>query len=268
MKKVKLGLIAAGILVALYLSWWLLSYLLSDETKSSTYRIAIDKTWQSLQLYNREQNITNFSVELADAIAQQQNFKLRIVHTGPDFLYSGLALGDYNGILSSLPVSTQSHNFIYSNPYLPLGPIVVAPSTSKIQSIKDLNGKKIGFIMGTEGSMPLYNETAIHFIPYDYSDIPKLIDDLLDNALDGAVLKGMLAFIYAKTGLYQHQLKIVTPPLNNEGLGLIAKDNAESKKLIQMFNDGLKALEENGTYNQLLQKWDLPVPKIKPPPQT
>jgi polar amino acid transport system substrate-binding protein len=260
--KVKLGLIIAGILAALLLSWWILSGLLSEPKPTMRYRIAIDKSWQSLQLYNLEQNITNFSEELAVAIAAQQNFQLQIVHTGADFLFSGLLQGAYNGILASLPVSTQSRDFIFSNPYLPLGPILVAPSASKIQSVQDLNGKNIGFIMGSETTtMSLYKNTAIQFIPYDYANLSNLVDDLLSNAIDGAILNGLIANQYAKRGLYQHQLKIVSPPLNKEGLGLIAKDNGESKKLIEMFNDGLKALQESGAYDQLLQKWDLPVSK-------
>lgn len=260
--KVKYGLIATGILAALFFSWWILSDLLSEPTPTGRYRIAIDKSWHSLQLFSLEQNITNFSEELAVAIAEQQNFKLQIVHTGPDYLLNGLLQGAYNGILAALPVSTQSREFIYSNPYLSLGPILVAPSASKIQSVQDLNGKNIGFILGSEANtMSLYKNTAIQFIPYDYANLPKLIDDLLNHVLDGAILNGLLANQYAKRGLYQNQLKIVTPPLNKEGLGLIARDTPESKKLIEMFNEGLKTLQENGTYEQLLKRWDLPVSK-------
>lgn len=71
------------------------------------------------------------------------------------------------------------------------------------------------------------------------------------------ILNVIPAHEYTKNGIYLNQLKIASKPLTNEGLRLIAKNNSESKKLLEQFNEGLKALKKNGTYNQLLLKWGL-----------
>lgn len=261
--KVKTGLIIAGILVALFLSWWLLSYLLKDRRPLGYVRIAIDTSWSPIQFYHREQNVSYFSEELLSSIAENENFSLRFIPTESDFLYSGLLQGDFDAILSIIPMHTKyaTKDFLFSNIYFPLSSVLIVSSSSKIRSIKDIGGKKIGFVMGSEAVIPFYKDPSIHLVPYDNSDLPRLIDNLLNNELDGAILESMLAYHYAERGIYQNVLQIVSPSLTNAGLGLIAKNSPQSKKLIQKFNEGLKALQEDGTYYQLLQKWDLPVSK-------
>lgn len=264
--KNKSVLIIAAILAALLLSWWLLSHFFKEDKSKRHFRVGIDTSWVPLQVYNSAQNLTYFSEELLSSIAENQNFSLRIIHTESEFLFSGLLHGDFDAILSFFPIPSKydPKNFIISNTYYPLGPVVVASKTSRIKSIKDLSGKEIGFIMGSEAAVP-YRDSTIRFVAYDYADLPRLIDNLLEDKIDGAILKAMLAYHYAERGIYQNVLEIVTPPLNTDGLALIAKNYPETKILIKMFDDGLKALQENGTYNQLLQKWDFPLPKNPTP---
>lgn len=73
-----------------------------------------------------------------------------------------------------------------------------------------------------------------------------------NKILDGMILDVIPA--YEWDGIYRDQLKIASKPLTNEGLHLIAKNNSESKRLIEQFNEGLKAMRKNGTYSQLLLK--------------
>lgn len=264
--KNKSVLIIAGILATLFLSWWLLSHFFKEDKSKHRFRIGIDTSWVPLQVYHSEQNLSYFSEELLSSIAENQNFSARIIPTESEFLISGLLRGDFDAILSLSPIPSRydPKNFIFSNTYFPLGPVVVTSKTSRIKSLKDISGKKIGFIIGSEAAVP-YKDSTIRFVAYDNADLPRLIDNLLDDHIDGAILKAMLAYHYAERGIYQNVLEIVTLPLNNDGLALIAKNNPEAKILIKMFDDGLKALQENGTYNQLLQKWDFPLPKNPTP---
>lgn len=258
--KIKLPLILLGITLAIFASWWLLSGWLNKVMPLGYLRVAIDTNWKPLQLYNREQNVSLFSEDLLRAIAENQNFSFRIIHVGSDFLYTGLLNQDFDAILSFARIPTDDHprEFIISEVYFPLGPVVVATTTSTIKSIEDLNGKKIAFIMGSEASIPLYENTAIHFVPYSSVDLPKIIEDLIMNNIDGAILNQMLAKHVADRGIYKDDLDIVSLPLNKDGLAMIAKNTPESKKIIEKFNQGLKAIQKNGTYDQLLQKWDFP----------
>ena len=82
-----------------------------------------------------------------------------------------------------------------------------------------------------------------------------------NKVIDGMILDVIPAYEYTRNGIYRDQLKIVSKPLTNEGLRLIAKNNPESKKLIEHFNEGLKAMKKNDIYSQLLLKWELVDPE-------
>ncbi len=222
------------------------------------YRIAFDKTWYPWQLFDKEDDISIFSKELAQAIATEQHFSIQLLQVESAGLFPGLDNGDYEGVLSSLmSLGEDNESYITSHAYYQLGPVLVVSATSDIESVKDLNGKDIGIISGSRPTIALYKTAAINFIEYDYNDVYKLVDDVANNAIDGMVLGMIPAYEYVSSGLYRGRLKVVSDPLTNDGLRLIAKRDPKSEKLIVRFNEGLKDIKKNGVYSQLLSKWDL-----------
>ena len=145
---------------------------------------------------------------------------------------------------------------IYSQILIIFSALYLLFRSSHIKSFKDLNGKTIGIINGLIINT-LYKNIHIIFVFYDYNYRYKLIEDVSNNVIDGMILDMITAYEYTKNGPYRDWLKVVSEPLTNEGLRLIAKNNLESKKLIEQFNEGLKAIKKNGAYSQLLFKWGL-----------
>jgi polar amino acid transport system substrate-binding protein len=233
-----------------------------DSSTFPVYRIAIDPTWYPLQLYGKAADLTIFSEEIIQAIKANQDFSINLMKVESDNLFIGLG-NEYEGVLSSfLILEDNLENYISSNPYYLLGPVLILSTSSKIKSINDLKNENIGTInIGlVKNSHPLYSlnkEKAVQFTYYEFNNISQLLNDVGDNILDGAILSLMAAHKYAKSGLYQDKLKIITEPLNNRGLRLIAKSNPKTKKLIKIFNERLKSIKENGVYSRLLSEWDL-----------
>lgn len=231
----------------------------SNETLPPTvFRIAVDETWYPLKLYNKEQYISAFSEDLLRKIAAQQHFSVEILRIGSANRLAGLDNGEYEGILSSLILEDENtEKYISSNPYYLLGPVLVASNSSGIKTLNDLKGKTIGLINGSNTIESLEKNSSIRFVYYNYNDRFQLIEDESNKAIDGMILDVIPAYEYAKSGIYQGRLKIVSKPLTNEGLRLIAKNNPESKKLIEHFNEGLEAIKKNDIYSKLLLKWAL-----------
>jgi len=224
------------------------------------YRIAIDETWHPLQLYDKKQDITLFSNEILQIIAEKQHFSLKLIQVGSDNLFMGLDNGKYEGILSFLTLEDNAEKYISSNPYYLLGPVLVVSKSSPIKSVKDLNGKIIGVITGQQRIDSIYKNNKIELVFYDYNNRFDMIDDTMNNVIDGMFVSELTAYEYTR-GIYQEQLEIVSVPLTNVGLRLIAKNNPESKKLIAQFNEGLKLIKTNGIYSHLLSKWELHNPE-------
>ena len=58
----------------------------------------------------------------------------------------------------------------FHNPYYLLGPVLVVSASSHITSLKDLNGKNIGIISGSEQISSLSKNPSINFTFYDYNN--------------------------------------------------------------------------------------------------
>lgn len=231
----------------------------SDETLPvSVYVIAMDETWYPLQVYDNEEYLSRFSVDIVQSIAAEQHFTAQVVSVEPGDLLSGIDSGEYEGILSSIILSEEDAvNYLSSKPYFLLGPVLVVSTTSNIKSLKDIKGASIGIIRGFGAINSLDNYVKTNFIFYDYSDRFKLIDDVINNVVDGMILDIMTAHELTASGFDEGRLKIVSAPINNNGLRLIVKNTPEYKRLINKFNEGLKVLKQNGLYDKLLKKWKL-----------
>jgi len=261
--------------LAMILSVWLSYIYFSnvDFQKASVYRIAVDETWYPLDLLNKNENITGFSKDLTQAVANYQNLSIELMQVGSEHLFKGLDKGEYEAVLSSLRViesrdannafssskvmNENEENYIFSIPYYTLGPVLVVPSSSSIRSPKDLNGKKIGILNEDEPISLLSRGATITFVYYDYKNRFKLSSDVINNSIDGMILDVVPASALIKEGGYENQLKILSMPLDSEAFRLIAINNPGSIKLINQFDEGLKAIKESSIYKELLLKWDL-----------
>jgi polar amino acid transport system substrate-binding protein len=255
--------IGIGLLAAIVLGGLIYTQFSNKSLTPIVYRIAIDETWYPLNLYGKEQYITAFSKEILRSIATEQHFFVELIRAGSANALAGLGNGEYEGVLSSsILLEENDGQYIASNPFYLLGPILVVSNSSTIKSLDDLKGKTIGIIKRAE--LPIHSldqHPNVNFVIYDYKDRFKMIEDVNNDLISGMILDMMSAYEYIKNGIYRDQLKIASKPLNNEGLVLIAKNNPESKKLIEQFNEGLEAIQKNGTYTQLLLKWNLSNPE-------
>lgn len=222
------------------------------------YTIGVDETWYPLDLYGRAPYFSGFSKELVRTITAEHNYEISFASAGADALVPELQNGDYDGILSSVdPDILDKTNYILSNPYYLLGPVLLVSQSSHIQSLKDLDGKTIGLINSEVPLSALDKYPSVNFVFYDWDDRFKLLNDVGTGVIDGMVMNAIPAYEYAESGLYQDQLKIASMPLSNEGLRLVMLNNPSSQEFIDQFNEGLEKLKKNGAYDRLLKKWYL-----------
>jgi polar amino acid transport system substrate-binding protein len=224
------------------------------KSKSSAMRIGIDPSWTSLELPEKQTNVTAFSNELLLEISRLKKIQLATVVRSWDNLLSGLQEKHYEGVLSSLvPYNFNQKQYDFSDIYLRTGPVLVLPYNSSIDSLDELDGKEIAVQRGSPDAAILEKHPKILIRIYD--SIPQAFNDILTGTVDGAIAPILLAESYSQD-LYSGQLKVATPPLNDDGLRLITLHN-QSPSLMKAFNKGLKELKENGTYAALARKWGL-----------
>jgi ABC-type amino acid transport substrate-binding protein len=226
-------------------------------TSKQGSRVGVDSSWYPLQLGPRENNVTAFSTELLAEIGRVEHIPFVKVNVNWNDLMEGLQKNKYEAILTSMPPYIFNEKmFNFSDIYLYLGPVLVVPCDSNIDSLDMVSNKEIAVVSGSSNDLILQKVPGV-LIRY-YDTIPQALNDILTQTVDGAVIDVLSAVAYCND-LYQGQLKIVTPPLTDEGLRLITKHGAHPA-LIKGFNQGLAKLKKEGVYQKILAKWGLQEP--------
>jgi polar amino acid transport system substrate-binding protein len=225
-----------------------------SSSSKNNYEIAVDPLWYPLELRGRENNVMGFSTDLLKEIARVRPIQFSLLTTNWDTLYLGLKQKKYQGILSSLfPYNFNQKDYDFSRLYLKTGPVLVVPAQSSFSSFSQMGGREIGVVSGSSAVLIVEKYPSILIRLYD--SIPSILNDLVGGHLDGAVIPILSAEAFMQD-LYQNQLRIATPPLNEEGLRLITlKGNAPY--LIKNFDEGLSKLQDDKHYSELLTKWGL-----------
>lgn len=232
----------------------LLALLSCSKSSNNGRRIGVDASWFPLEFGIRDNNVTAFSTELLTEIGKIEKIPFVKITVNWNDLMEGLQKDKYEAILSSMPPYIFNKAlFDFSDIYLPLGPVLVVPVQSKITSLKDLDGKEIAVISDSTDALILEKSQGV-LIRY-YDTIPKALNEILSGTVDGAIIDIVSAVAFCRD-LYQGQLKIVTDPLNDEGLRLITK-RGSAPDLIKGFNAGLARMKKEGSYAKLLDKWGL-----------
>lgn len=259
LRKYKRWLIALVVLLIL----WALMRSCSKETnhsKRNLYVIARDSTWYPLDMMGKEKNLLAFSDDLMAAIAKNSEMRFDLIDTGPDSLIEGLDNGNFDAVFSFMsPNVINREKYIFSNIIIELGPVLVMRSNAPLMSLADMEGKTIGV---QASSLKTYTaitnsiNPSLKYIVVPYISTTRALEALDANLIDAVILDAMPAYTYTE-GFYGGRLKVVSAPLGDEGLRLVGKKGRSSEKLITKFNESLKELQEKGTLDALLNKWNL-----------
>jgi len=184
-----------------------------------------------------------------------QGFQVEFKNTAWDGIFAGLETGDYDAIMSAVTITDERKvTYDFSDPYVNAGQaVVVRADETAIQSGADLVGKTVGAQIGTTGAFAVQDIADTTLKEYDTIDLALL--DLVNKNLDAVVVDTPVAADFALASeQFRGSLKIVGDALTEEYYGLLVR-KGENADLLAAFNEGLKKVQENGTYDQIYAKW-------------
>lgn len=220
------------------------------------FRVARNQALFPDNIYGKQRNFILFTNELFAAIGRDQNCQFEWVPATIDNLMKGLNDGQWEGVLTLMvPDARWYDTYIFSKSYYYLGPVLVVPISSSVQSMKEIQGKRVGIL---RQSPALF--TLPRFVPIDilqYLSPILALQALERGEIDAIVLDQLFANALIE-GIYKGRLRVIPLSIGLDGIRLVAAKGSQGKTLIETFDKGLKNLRDNGTYHKLLEKWDLP----------
>lgn len=232
----------------------------SEKTEMSTWervessgvlRIGTDATYSPFEFMDTDtEALVGYDIDLMQALCAE----LRVT---PDFMIvpfegiiAGLNAEKYDCIISAMTITDERKQSIaFSDPYYSAGQIIaIRTDNEDIESIEDLQGKKIGVQMGTTGMLLAQTIEDAELVPFDH--IGAAFIDLSNDRVD-AVINDLPVTLRAIRD--RGEIETVGAVLTSEEYGIGVRQG--DTLLLQNINSALDTLKARGYFDQLEEKW-------------
>ena len=220
--------------------------------------VASDTTWAPFEIYNPDTGeYEGVDIEIAQRIADELGVELVIKPMGWDAVLAAAQAGQADIAISSITITPDRAETVdFSDPYYMSNQGFLVKNGSDIQSLSDLDGKKIGCQMATTGAIWVDehlvqngNVSADDFV--QYNDIPSAIAALDQGTVDAVICDTPVARNYEKDTNYDFHVAVIIT--TNEEYGIeIAQGNLALKHAINLIIAEMKA---DGSLQAILVKW-------------
>lgn len=194
--------------------------------------------------------LTGFDVEIGAAIAEKMGLEPNPVTTPWETITQSLLGNKFDVIIGSMAITAERAERVnFSDPYYYSGGMIFTPEGSNdIASAEDLEGKTIGVV-----AQSTYDTAAQEYtddIKYYNSDVVALKDLTVEGRLDAVITADVVGFEAIANGM---EIKEVGDPLWIEQAAVAVRK--EDEKLLEEINKAIQEIVEDGTYEEISNKW-------------
>lgn len=217
------------------------------------WTIATDTVFKPFEYTDENGDFVGIDVDILAAIAEDQGFEYELKSLGWDASIAACQSGQADGMIAGASITDEREEsgWIFSDGYYNATQSMTVKSDSEIGGFEDLDGKTVGVKTGTQGAAyaeSLKEENGFE-ITY-FEDSPTMYQ---------AVLGGQVVACFEDTPIMASSIKDggldlkIVEGTENEGAPYgFAIFSENSQELLDMFNEGLKNIQESGKYDEII----------------
>ncbi len=201
-------------------------------------------------------------IDLGEALAEEMGARAEFINTGWEGIIGALKVERFDVIMSSMTVTEKRSKEIDFVPYFTAGTDILVPSGNpeNIAGIEDLSGLTVAVQVGTiqVDQLNAANEglkgagkAEIDVLIFDLN--PLAVEQVRLGRADAVLADSPVAANDARLSEGELETVGITVPPEPYGIGL-RKTSTELKAAIE---DALQKIMEDGTYDDILDKWGL-----------
>lgn len=229
----------------------------SESGDTVVYKVGTEPTFPPFDTTDEDQNIVGLDMDLIAAIGEDQGFEVEFENLSFDGLIPALKAGNIDIVAAGMNKDDpeRAEQVDFSDSYYEASLMVVVPEgNNDIKSVDDLTpDMKVAAQTGTAGA---------DYVT-DLADQGKIGEAVILDGLDTAMMQLINGDVNAVINdkpvneAYMNKqpdkIKMVGEPLDSQNYGFaVQKGNTE---LLDKINAGLKNIKENGTFDELVDKW-------------
>ncbi len=200
---------------------------------------------------NDNGDLDGFDIDIAKALANKMGIEAVGITTAWDGIIGGLLSNRFDTIIGSMAITEQRKEKVnFTNPYYYDGAQFFSTSDKNLDSIAQLDDGSVGVVTGTTYQNALMEMDNIKDIMQFESDVDNIMA-LEQGRIDGLVTGRFVGLQAPKK--YNVDLVPVGDMLYAEEIGIaVRKDDTE---LLNALNKALSEIIEDGTYQEISNKW-------------
>src|SRR5690625_1402256 len=219
----------------------------------TVYSVATDNAYVPFEYLDEETGeLVGFDVDLITALAEEAGIEIEIETLEFSGIVAGLGSGKFdNGIAGMTITEERAESIDFTQLYYEAGLIlaVTEDKLDEIQSIDDVDGKVVATRVGSTSEEYLKDNTDA--TPEAFPEIVEAYQNVLSGRAD-AVLYDLPNVLYYSEKEAGGELVTVDKKLTGEDYGI---GFPKSSELRDKIDDALTTLKENGTYDDIYEKW-------------
>ena len=229
----------------------------SDEgtsTDKETIIIGIDDKFAPMGFRDENNEIVGFDIDYATAAAEEMGVEIQFQPIDWKTKETELNSGRIDLIWNGYTITDErKEKVLFTKPYLENSQVIMTLADSDINSIADLEGKKLG-VQALSSALDALNANPIAEkidAPSEYSDNVLALTDLKAGRTDAIIIDAVVGNYYST--LDEGTFKIVEEALAPEQYGVGVKQGDEA--LLEDLQAALDTLNENGKAAEISTKW-------------
>lgn len=223
----------------------------------TTLKVATEAGFMPFEFVNEKTGeLLGFDMDLIRAVGQTMDLKVEIDNISWDGLIPALLNKNYDLLIAGITITKERAASVdFSTPYFEsVLTIITKDSITDVESLEDLNGKIAAVQISTTGDFEasdLVDAGDLKSVAR-FDTVPDAMQAVIIGAADVVIIDLPVAQSYLEANPAA-PLKHVGPVSENEFYGIVV--HKENKELLAKINAALAQLENDGTYEQIYEKW-------------
>ncbi len=247
MKKIILGLV---VVLGITLS--------GCEAKSDSIVVLTSSGYEPYEIIDTDGNLTGFDIELMEAIAEEAGVTIEWKDVDFDGIIASLQSGQAEIAIAGISPTEERQAMVdfsdvYYNSDSGLTNFLVFDSSQNITGLESLEGLIVGAQLGTVQASLLESISDEYGFTVDLRTTnTQIVEEINAGRIDVLVVESIIS----------DSILEANPSLSKIGFESVLDDTtgnaiafAKDSEYTELFNDALKTLIENGTVDELINKW-------------
>lgn len=196
--------------------------------------------------------VKGFDVDVVAAICERINCQPNWITTAWDGIFGALADGQFDMVVSGVTITEERDKIVdFSEPYIIVQQGVLMRVEDAGKTIDDFKSGAMRLASQTGTTNAALGEELVgrdNLALFDAFN--NAVVALQNGDVDGVIIDSTSAAAYEQE--FAGELTVAITGLSSDPLGLVFQEGSE---LQDSFNEGLQAIKDDGTLNELVIKW-------------